>query len=390
MHVLVLTTLYPTPDQPVRARFMPGRLGALALWAEVSVVLPQQTFPLAGWFRRAPLPPTPDDRFSLTTVPFTAIPGVARDRRGDQLAGPAITVARQLHAQHPCDVVLGHFLWPDGVGAAKVARELGLPHVLVAHGSDVNQQLEHPARLTAVAEALSDAGGLITVSGALARQLQEFGLSLPPHEVIPCGYDPAVFHPRPRDEARAALGVEDATWLVYVGMLRDLKRVDVLLEAMTDLRDARLAILGAGPEAERLADQARRLKLGRRVLFAGPQPHDRVALWMAAADAVVLVSEREGTPTVLVEALACGTPVVATAVGGIPELTYGLAKLAPPGEVAAFVAAVQQTLAAPPDAAALTERVAKLAWPEVGAAEAAVLAQAVESHRSRPNRRPVS
>jgi glycosyltransferase involved in cell wall biosynthesis len=145
-------------------------------------------------------------------------------------------------------------------------------------------------------------------------------------------------------------------------------------------------VVGGGAEAPRLAAQARRLALGERVLFAGPQTHDRVADWMAAADAVVLASEREGTPTTLVEALGMGVPVVATRVGGIPDLVGPVAPLVEPGNPAAFAAAVATALADPPAAAALRARVAHLAWPSIGAAEAEFLAQCLE--RGAPAHRP--
>ena len=352
---------------------MPGRLGALGRLAEVRAVLPYRTLPGARLLRRERPWPEAGDHYTIQRVPFSALRGLGRDRRPAAMVRACRETIASLQAASPFDLVLGHFLYPDGVAAARLAQELGLPYVLVAHGSDVHSHCGVPARLTQVREAATGAGALIAVSEPLRQRMIELGLPAESAAVLPCGYDPELFRPRDRGAARRELGLGDGTLILFVGMLRAIKRVDLVLSALAKLPGVQLAIVGDGELREKLANQARQLGLERRVRFAGPQPRERVAVWMSAADALVLASDHEGTPTVLVEALAVGTPAVATAVGGIPDLLGDLGTLVPPNDSAALAARLQATLAAPPAPDRLYQRVSRLSQPEIAKSEFEVL-----------------
>lgn len=385
MDVLVVTRLYPTPSQPYHAAFIPPRLRALAARADLRVVVPQAVYPLDTWHRRAPRLPAFESTaaYPIYRPGFFAPPGLFRKTRAKMLSASVCKVARRLAAERPFDVVLGHFLYPDGVAAAAAARLLDLPLVLAAHGSDVYLHGQNPHERQLITAAVAQADGLLCVSAALRDKMLELGMAAADAVILPSGYDADLFAPRDRAAARAALGLPQGPWLCYVGALRDLKRVDVILRALAKLPEVRLALVGGGPEADALASLARELNLVQRVRFVGPQPHERVPDWMAAADAVVLVSEHEGTPNVLIEALALGVPVVATPVGGIPELVGEVAPLVPVGDAEALAAAIRQILAAPPPAEVLRARVAGRTWTEVGERQAAVLRAAIEAHRRR-------
>ncbi|MBI5831022.1 MAG: glycosyltransferase [Armatimonadetes bacterium] len=377
MRVLAVTSLYPTLAQPHFAAFMPGRMRGLAAHANVDLLLCRQTHPLGYRFR---LPTSivvdPLDQLTIWPAQFIALRGVARSRRARQMLGGARRAVRQM--DRSWDVVLGHFLVPDGVCAALLAAELGLPVVLVAHGSDVHTKAADPRCHADLAWALGQAKGLIVVSDDLRRRLADLGFALPPTTVLPCGYDPALFAPRSQTEARARLGFMPGSWLVYVGALRGVKRLDVLLQALALVPDVHLAVVGDGDQAQPLRSLARSLGLDARVHWAGARPHDEVPDFLAAADAVVLSSDREGTPTILTEALAMGRPVVATAVGGIPELVGDLARLAPPGQPQALAQAIAGTLAAPPPSDRLRNAVAHLTLDAVGRAESEFLRACIE------------
>jgi len=352
---------------------MPGRLGALGQLAEIRAVLPYRTLPLPSLLRRTSPCLETIGSYRVQWQPFAAWPGLGRDRRPDAIVRGCRAAVAELHAAEPFDVVLGHFLYPDGVAAVRLAEELGLPSGLVAHGSDVHDHCGVPARLAQVRQACSTAKALIAVSEPLRQRMMELGLPAESASVLPCGYDPELFQPMERAAARRAIGLGDGPWLLFVGMLRPIKRVDLVLSALAKLPEAQLAIVGDGPLKTKLADQARKLGVARRVRFAGPQPRQHVGTWMAAADCLVLASDHEGTPTVLVESLAMGTPAVATAVGGIPDLLGGSCRLVPPNDSAALAAAVRETLANPPAAGDLQARVSGLSQPEIAKSEFEVL-----------------
>lgn len=385
MDVLVLTRLYPTPAQPYQAAFMPPRLRALAAHCRLRVIVPQPRYPLSWLRARGPRPPafesTPD--YPIYRPGFFAPPGLWRKSRARSMARGVSRLVRRLHDEQPFELVLGHFLYPDGAAAAALARELRLPLVLGAHGSDVYLHGSRPGEAEQIAAALDQADGLIVVSTDLRDRLVDLGFAAEQAVVLPSGYDAARFSPRDRGEARRRLGLADEPWLCYLGALRDVKRIDLILDAVAELPGVRLALVGGGPEADRLASRARQLGLTQRLLFAGPQSHEKVPDWLAAADCLVLASDHEGTPNVIIEALAMGTPVVATAVGGVPELLGEAGRLVPRGNAAALAAAIHETLAAPPDPDSLRARVAGRSWEAVGRRQAEVLAKAAERYRAR-------
>ena len=134
--------------------------------------------------------------------------------------------------------------------------------------------------------------------------------------VVPVAVDTERFRPMNRAEAREALGVSAGRVLLFAGRLTPEKRVDAILRALPHVPEAELLVAGDGPEAMRL----QRLGRGARVRFLGAVPHEAMPQLMNAADLLVLPSEYEGLATVALEALACGTPVVATPVGGLVEV----------------------------------------------------------------------
>jgi glycosyltransferase involved in cell wall biosynthesis len=170
--------------------------------------------------------------------------------------------------------------------------------------------------------------------------------------VVPNGIDANLFRPRPPAEARAQLGLGDGPLFACVGRLTQEKGIHHALSALAlldgEASSARLVVVGEGEETERLESLARRLGIERRVIFAGAQPHENVALYLAAADAFLFPTERdEAAPLVLPQALACARPVVASRTGGITEVIgesgeYGM--LIPPGDVTSLAQAMRTLL----------------------------------------------
>jgi glycosyltransferase involved in cell wall biosynthesis len=219
--------------------------------------------------------------------------------------------------------VLSYWLYPDAYGASSVARRLRLPLVAGARGSDIRVRDALSRALTRRVVARADR--LLVVSDDLARMAaSDYGADAARIRVIRNGCDAAIFRPGDRAAARAALGIpREAALCAYVGRLVVEKGLRELLDAQARLRAAgrtlQLALVGDGPLESELRQRAAQAG-GPVVHLPGRLPPQSVAQWMAASDLVALPSWSEGHPNVLVEALACGRPVVATDVGGIPEV----------------------------------------------------------------------
>jgi glycosyltransferase involved in cell wall biosynthesis len=227
---------------------------------------------------------------------------------------------------------------------------------------------------------------VVAVSRALADEVVRLGVPPARVAVVQNGVDAALFSPRDRVAARQGLGLAtDGKLLVYVGRLEREKGVVDLLDAFARLApgrpDLRLALLGDGTARVECAARAR--AIGAQVLLPGPRPLAEVPAWMAAADLVTLPSWNEGTPNVLLEALACGRPAVATRVGGIPDVISAplLGELVPARDPAALAGALARVADRPHDAAAIAESGARGSWVESAARLHEVLLDAVGQAR---------
>lgn len=252
----------------------------------------------------------------------------------------------------PYDVVVGHFLYPTAAIASIAAWIARAPYVVVAHGTDV-RSLERGSRIArACRSAVLRADARVAVSAVLADKLRAVagGPSDMRTDVVHMGIDTSVFGPD--SQARAMLGIpQDARVLLFAGKLVPVKGIDTLLRAFAALRGAgeadRLVIVGDGPLATALRDEAVALSCEQDVRFVGQVTQPELAGWMAAADVFVLPSHDEGRGLVLLEAMACGTPCVASEVGGIPEtLPAGCGRLVPPAQPEALAEAIREVLAA--------------------------------------------
>ena len=226
------------------------------------------------------------------------------------------------------DVVLGSWAYPDGAAAVGLARLIGVPAVIKVHGSDLNVQSKMFGPRTNLSFALPRAARLVAVSTALGEKAISLGVSRDRVAIVPNGTDASLFGVRDRSTVRSTLPWPAAStpWprrmVLYVGRIERAKGVMDLITAFSGIAsrapDLSLALLGEGggmAEAKALAEP-----LGNRVVFLGGRPLPEVPQWMAASTLVTLPSHAEGSPNAIREALACGRPVVGTAVGGIPEL----------------------------------------------------------------------
>ncbi|MCF8040470.1 MAG: glycosyltransferase [Desulfarculaceae bacterium] len=275
---------------------------------------------------------------------------------------PAIRAAAREH--HP-DVLLATWLYPLGQAALMAARRLNLPLVIKVHGSDLLVHKNKPIILPILRQVLSEAAAVIAVSPNLAQAAQEQGAQPDKIFLVPNGVDQELFAPQDQQTARERLGLSpDGPLALFVGRLVPGKGLEMCLGALAALPQARLLVVGDGPLRPALMAQAERLDLGDRVIWAGPQPHGDIPNYLAAADVLVLPSMSEGEPNVILEALSCGRPVVASLVGNIAGMVEhgreGL--LFPAGNQELFVKYLAEALERPWDPQTLRQSVAGRSW----------------------------
>ena len=274
-------------------------------------------------------------------------------------------IGRIQEARFRFELIDAHYLYPDGVVAVLLGRSLGKPVVITARGTDVNLLPEHRVPRRLIRWAAAQAAGVVAVSDALRARLIELGVPGSRIEVLRNGVDLDLFAPQDRAAVRRELGLDaDRPVVLSVGALIPLKGVDLVSRAVATLRNASLVIVGEGPDMGPLQRLARDLGLGGRVRFLGAIGQHRLAACYSAADVLVLASAREGFPNVLLEALACGTPVVASAVGGAPEVVRErvAGSLVQERTPEAIAAAIRALLADPPARAAVRAYAERFAW----------------------------
>ncbi|MEO6626305.1 MAG: glycosyltransferase family 4 protein, partial [Burkholderiaceae bacterium] len=222
------------------------------------------------------------------------------------------------------DLIDAHYYYPDGVAAAFLASWLRKPFVVTARGTDLNLIPAHVLPRRMMQWAASRAEASIGVSEALAKIVRNWGLPADRVLVMRNGVDLDRFVPIDPAEARRELGLNGSPILLSVGHLVELKGHHIAIEALAQLMvehpTAKLVLIGEGPERENLQTLANRLGVAANVIFAGAIPNTQLSPWYGAADCLILASSREGWPNVLLESMACGTPVVATRIGGTPEM----------------------------------------------------------------------
>jgi glycosyltransferase involved in cell wall biosynthesis len=253
---------------------------------------------------------------------YLMIPKIGMRLQPHTLAACGLGAARRLlGAGYGFDVIDAHYLYPDAVAASRVAAVLGKPFVATARGSDVNLiAQQYPAARRQILSALRTAYRVITVSSALREALLGLGLASEHVTVLRNGVDLELFKPIAAEQARRELGLGSGPLVASVGNLVPGKGHDIVIEAATLLPEVTVLVVGDGGQRVSLTRLADRLGVAGRVRFLGSVPQARLRAVYSAADALALASAREGWPNVLLEAMACGTPVVATNVGGIPEI----------------------------------------------------------------------
>ena len=391
IRLLTFSTLYPNPGQPNHGVFVENRLRHLVGSGEVvsTVLAPVPYFPRGGLFRGLARAggwqgladvPAQERRHGLAVhhPRYGVIPRIGMNLAPALLYHAALRALRRMVADgFVFDAIDAHYVYPDGVAAIRLGRAFGKPVVITARGSDITQLPNHALPRRMIRHALGAADGLISVSAALGEAM--LGLGAARVHTMRNGIDTVLFHPVDREAARARLGLSGPT-LISVGHLIARKGHDRTIEALALLPGFSLLILGDGPERAALQALAERLGVASRVRLAGSVPHDELSDYYGAADAMVLSSSREGWANVLLESMACGTPVVASRIPGNPEVVQSPeAGLVVEANTPAGIAAGISTLfAALPDRAATRAYAERFGWGETTAAQIALFRAVVD------------
>lgn len=389
MRIGVVTAYYPSPEQPWNGRSSHETVCELASMApstEVRVFVPLPRYPR---LLRRFVPPAYGNQgdFVLSGPPviyhhFPVLPFVSRAINGSSIAW---ALERDVRAFQP-EILLSYVIYPSGAAALKLARKLGVPVVQTAIGSDVNRIPNGIVRRNTL-KVLRDSETVTTVSRDLAKTAISLGADPDHTHAILNGCDTSVFRPRDRAAARQQLGIAaDAEVVLYIGRYDLRKGILELVDAATSLRAnhprLRTYLLGGGPDEAALRERITHHRAEETILLVPPVRTDLVSGWTAACDIVTLPSYMEGCPNVVIEGLASGRPIVATNVGGIPELVdNSCGRLVPPRDAAALAAALDDALRHPwraEEIAAIHSR----SWRDVASDLYGVLEETLARHRS--------
>ncbi|MCC2614860.1 glycosyltransferase family 4 protein [Aestuariibacter halophilus] len=336
MKILTVSTLYPNNKEPKHGIFVRNRLNHLRQhFADVDakVIAPVPWFPL-----RIPFGPFSEyakfvgvaeretrDGIDVLHPRYLVIPKIGMYLTPFFLARAMKKAARQLASEgFECDVIDGHYFFPDGVAIRELAESLGKPYTVTARGTDINLIPQYPRARRWIRRVAEQAGHCMTVCKALKDSLLEFAPVGNKTTVLRNGVDLDFFQPSDEAQQRAAkqaYGVDEQTpLLVSVGHLIERKGHHLVIEALQQHPTAQLFIAGDGPQRQSLTALVDKLGLSARVTFMGALSQEDLRDLYRAADALILASSREGWANVLLEAMACGTPVVATNLWGTPEV----------------------------------------------------------------------
>lgn len=402
MRILLFSTLFPNAAAPTHGVFVENRLRAYheKYDADVRVVAPVPWFPFQqgvfghyAKFARAPREETRDG-VAVYHPRYALAPKIGMKDAPDALARCFRRTLAELREEGwTPDLIDAHYLYPDGVAAATVAQEFEIPFALTARGTDVNLIPTYDEPRGRILDAATKADAIITVADALKARLAELGAPAGKITTLRNGVDLNVFRPLRRERIRQAMDVSGPV-IASVGHLIERKGHHLVIDALAHIPDATLLIVGDGEEHSALRRQAKQLGLSDRVRFCGAVPHEDMIGVYNAADVLVLASSREGWPNVLLEAMACGTPCVATNVWGNGEVISSPAagSLAQDRSAEAIAEATNKLLAAPPDRSAVRAHAQAHSWEATADGMHAIFAElaAKNARRSSVRATPIS
>jgi teichuronic acid biosynthesis glycosyltransferase TuaC len=332
MKALIITNAFPNSAEKTRGVFTYQIVKALQKKCDVEIVAPLPWFPLflrnIGVVRHAYAEVPVKETIGGVVVHhprYLVVPKVLGFLHSIFLFFPLLKLVKKIDKHKKIDLINSHWVFPDGVAAALVSKRLCKPIVLTALGCDINLYSTMMLRKIQISRALKMANFITVVSSNLKDTIMAMDTPEKKVKVIPNGVDLNLFRVMEKIEARIKLEIPtNRPILLTVGSQDEVKGTKYLIEAFSMVLERiqpppLLICIGEGPLRASLLTQTKDLGIADNVLFIDKRPHDEIPLWMNAADVFCLPSLREGNPNVVIEALACGIPVVASNVGSIPN-----------------------------------------------------------------------
>jgi teichuronic acid biosynthesis glycosyltransferase TuaC len=370
LRILTLSTLFPNAARPNFGIFVERQTAGLAArdGVDVTVINPIgiPPWPLSRsvhYSALADLPPRENwGGLNVYRPRFALLPKIGGLLNPAMIARAVLPLARQLHTEKPFDLIDAEFFYPDGPAAMRLSEALGIPYTIKARGADIHHWGQAKGSAHQVLAAAQKASGLLAVSAALKADMEALGIDGDKIMVHYTGLDQSRFVPRDRAAEKAKLGITGPL-ILCVGALIPRKNQALLIEALQQLPGATLMLAGHGESEDVYRTLAKQFQVTDRVRFMGSVAHDALPAMFAAADVMALVSRSEGLANAWVEALACGTPVVASNVGGAPELIRSPdAGRIVERDVGAIVTAVRELIDNPIPSGRVAAQVAEFSW----------------------------
>lgn len=360
-NIVVLSSLFPSSVRPHSGLFVRERMFRVAKHLELTVVSPVPWFPGQGLIRffkpgYRPMPPRQEMQNGIRVLfpRFLSFPGILRSLDGKMMASAARRTIAKIHRQTPVDLIDSHFTYPDGLAATEVGQSLGLPVTITLRGTELPHSLD-PLKRSSLLQAWKQADQMICVSDSLRQLAIGLGADGDKFSVVGNGVDTQKFTPCSMHDARAQLGIEqDSKVLITVGGLVKRKGFHRVIACLPELvkkypKLVYLVVGGASAEGNYepfLREQVKSLGVEKHVQFLGAMPPDKLSVPLSASDAFVLSSANEGWANVILESMSCGTPVIASDVGGNAEVvnSSSLGEIVPFGEHQALYQALDNGL----------------------------------------------
>lgn len=398
LRVLTFSSLYPSEVRHRHGIFVETRLRHLLRECNVDarVIAPVPWFPLSfpvfgqyAKFASTPRRATRGNGLQVSYPRYLMLPKVGVAVQPDNMARAAIrdALALQRSGWKP-ELVDAHYFYPDGVAAAILAERLQIPLVITARGTDVNVLGHTPGPARRILWAAQRASAIIAVSSRLKDALVGIGVEASKVVVVRNGVDLQVFRPEPRDAARAHLRLPGGKLVACVGNLVPEKGFELAIESLRGLNEFKLVLVGEGPARASLMHVARSIGVEDRVTILPSMPQSELRHLYSSADVLMLTSQREGWPNVVLESLACGTPVVAVDVGAVGEMLTDqrVGRVVPARDPVLLAVAVREMLDAGVSRDHIRQHAAQFDWASVSRLQMSVFRRVQQRVQTLPTK----